>query len=249
MPELVEEIHQQTPNVGAVIVLVGHDEDAAVAQAAAVLVRLARLEPDDLFELGNLLGQLHFRGTAVLDVHDFPPQWEHAERLALSLRKTAESHGFGGIALREDEGAGGGLGGGACPSSVLKLWDAIDFALLLSIRLFVILVVLFFLSDHERIDQIELALNLFEHVLGQLARRAKGRALGGQRLFGLRREGGILDLGRHKDRQILLDERGLDLDLLLGLEELRNVRDDLVENVIDMGPALGGPDAVDERYL
>ena len=245
----MEQVDEETADVRPVVVLVGHDEDATVAQTGEVLVDLARLETEDLLQLCNFLGEFDLGGAGILDVHDFPPQWEHAESLALSLRKTAESHCFCGIALGKDEGAAGGVGGGAGPSSVLKFWDAIDFAVLLSIRLFVILIVLFFLRYDERIHEFQLALDLLQRLLGQLARRPERRRFRGQRLLGLRVEGRVLDLRRHKDREVLAHHRRFHLDLLLGLEVVHDVRDDLVGNVVDVGAALGGPDAVDEGDL
>ena len=56
-PVVVEEVNDQTLDVRAVLVLVGHDEQLAVAQAAQVStirVLLVVVQPQDLHDVGNL---------------------------------------------------------------------------------------------------------------------------------------------------------------------------------------------------
>ena len=97
-PEPMEEVHQQATDVAAVVVLVGHDHDAAVAQRAGVLVDLACLQAENLLELLDLL--VGVRITRRLDIDDLAPQRVDAEVGALLLTQAADDHALGAVALR-----------------------------------------------------------------------------------------------------------------------------------------------------
>ena len=94
VPQLVEQVDQQTADVTAVKILIGHDHDRPIPQVCGVLVLLTGGQSDDLLQLRDLLGLLHLRVTRVLDVQHLALEWVDAEGLALLLAQTAESHGL-----------------------------------------------------------------------------------------------------------------------------------------------------------
>ena len=95
MPELVEQIDEQTANVAAIQVLVCHNHDRPVAQVCGVCVLLATGESNDLLELRNLLGLLYLGVGGVLHVQHLALERVDAEQLALLLAEARESHRLG----------------------------------------------------------------------------------------------------------------------------------------------------------
>ena len=248
VPELVEQVDEQTANVRPVVILVRHDHDAAVAETCHVVVFLARLKTDDLLEFGNLLGLLNLGVGGVLHVQDLASERIDSVELALLLRETRDGHRLRTVSLGEDERALGGLGG-ASIDGIVELGNARDATLLLAIGLGVVLCVLGSLDGKDGLQNAELGDNLLEGVVGELGTASEGGDLGGKALLGLTGERGVLNQADDEDAEVLSNDRGLDLALLLGLQVVYDVGDDLVGDGIHVGAALAGPDAVDERRL
>ena len=95
VPQLVEEVDEQTANVTAVQILIRHDHYRAVAQVLHISVLLARGETDDLLELSDLLGLLDLGIARVLDVQHLTLEGIDTEQLALVLTETTQSHRLG----------------------------------------------------------------------------------------------------------------------------------------------------------
>ena len=92
MPELVEQIDQQTADVRSIQILIGHNHHGSIAQILHVRILLARRQTEDLLELRNLLGLLNLGVARVLHVQDLTLEWVDAEELALLLAQTAQRH-------------------------------------------------------------------------------------------------------------------------------------------------------------
>ena len=95
VPELVEQVHQQTADVAAIQVLVSHDHHGPVAQVGHVRILLARRQTQNLLQLRNLLGLLHLGVGRVLHVQHLALERVDTECLTLLLAQTAQSHGLG----------------------------------------------------------------------------------------------------------------------------------------------------------
>ena len=86
MPEFVEEVDQQATNVRTVIVLIGHNHHASIAQVRECLILLAGLKSQDLLQFCNLLGMFDLGIGCVLHVEDLTLERVDAIELALFLR-------------------------------------------------------------------------------------------------------------------------------------------------------------------
>ena len=95
MPELVEQIHQQSTDVAAVQVLVRHNHHRPIAQVCGGGVLLARRQSQNLLQLRNLLGLLHLGIRCVLHIQHLALERVDAEGLALLLAQTRQRHGLG----------------------------------------------------------------------------------------------------------------------------------------------------------
>lgn len=241
MPELVEEVDEETTDVRTILVLIGHDHHRTLSKARKIYVLGTAHETQDLLEFGDFLGVLHASIRRILHIQELTPQRLDSVLLALFLRQSGERHRFGGVSLREDERTLLTLDG-ACLERIVELRDARDAALLLAIGLGVILAVLRRLRLENAVHDREFADDFLEKVLRERARRCVG-----ENLLGLRGERRVLHEALDEDREVVLDEAGLDLGLFLGFEILDDGRRDLVDEAIHVLTALC-PDAVNERH-
>ena len=248
MPELVEQVDEQAPDVGSVIVLIGHDHDAPVAELGQARVLLPGLEPQNLLQLRNLLGMLDLGIRGVLHIQHLALERVDAVVFALLLRESRERHGLGRVPLGQDEGTLGRVLG-ARRHRIVQLGNARDAALLLPIRLAIVLGVLGGLDGENGLDNVQLGDDLLQRLVGELGTASERRDLGGQGLLGLARKRRILNERDDKHSQMLLDRRILGLALLLGLQILRNGSNNLIGDRVDVSPTFAGPDAVDEGRL
>lgn len=241
MPELVEEVDEKTPDVRAILVLIRHDHHGAVAKARETGLLGTTHETQDLLEFGDLLRMLNASIRSVLDVEELATKRLDAVVLALFLRETGESHRLSRISLRENERTLLALNG-ARLESIIELRDARDTALLLAVRLGVVLAILCRLSLEDVVDDGELADDLLEEVI-----RERARSRTGENLLRLRGERRVLHETLDKDREVILDETGLDLGLLFGFQVFDDMSCDLVDDAVHVLTTLR-PDAVDERH-
>ncbi len=241
MPELVEEVDEETPDVRPILVLIRHDHHGAVAKARETCLLRTAHETQNLLELGDFLRVLHASIRSILDVEELASKWLHSVLLALFLRETGESHRLRGIALRQDERTLLTLNRTRL-ECIIELRDARDTALLLAIRLGVILTVLGRLCLEDVIHDGKLTDDLLEEVIGE---RAGSRTR--QNLLGLRGERRVLHETLDKDREVVLDETGLDLGLLFGFEIFDDMPGNLVDDAVHVLAALR-PDAVHKGH-
>lgn len=241
MPELVEEVDEETADVRAILVLIGHDHHRAIAEACEIHVLGTAHETQDLLEFGDLLGVLDASICRIFDVEELATKRLDSVLLALFLRQSGERHRLGGVSLRQDERALLALNG-ARLESIVELRDARDAALLLAVRLRIVLAVLCRLRLEDAVHDRELADDFLEKVLRERARRCAG-----ENFLGLRGERRVLHEALDEDREMILDEAGLDLGLLFGFEVVDDRRRDLVDESVHVLAALR-PDAVDERH-
>ena len=177
----------------------------------------------------------------ILHIQELATKRLHSLVLALFLCETRESHRLRRIALRQNECTLLALDG-ARLERIVELGNACDTALLLAIRLGVILAVLGRLSLQNMIHNGELADNLLQKVV-----RERARSRTRQNLLGLRGERRVLHQALHEDREMILDETGLDLGLLFGFKVFYDMRGNLVDDAVHVLATLG-PDAVHKGH-
>ena len=95
VPELVEQIDQQTTNVGPIQILIRHDHHRPVAQVLHIRILFARRQANDLLQLRDLLGVLHLRVARVLHIEHLTLERVDTEELALLLAQTTQCHRLG----------------------------------------------------------------------------------------------------------------------------------------------------------
>lgn len=95
MPELMKEIDEETTDVRAILVLIGHDHHGALAKARETGLLRTTHETQDLLEFGDFLRVLDASIGSVLDVQELATKRLHAVVLPLFLRETGESHRLG----------------------------------------------------------------------------------------------------------------------------------------------------------
>ena len=151
MPQLVKQINQQSANMGAVVILVGHDEDTTVPQGLHVCVFLATFQPNDLFQVCNFFCLFHFANRRVFYVQQLTLQWEYAVILALVLRQTRQSHGFSRVAFCKNKRAFMAFSGSSV-EGIVQLWHTSELGLLLAIGFCILFVILDTLLGDDFID-------------------------------------------------------------------------------------------------
>ena len=107
-PVAVDEVDDEALDVRAVVVLVGHDHQVAVAQRLVrgrIRVVLALLQPEDLLELRDLLVRHDGRVVGVAHVEQLAAQREDAIVVATDNGEAGDGEGLGRVTLGDDERA------------------------------------------------------------------------------------------------------------------------------------------------
>ena len=100
-PKMVEKIHNQPFDVAAVVVLVGHDHDVAVAERLGVGVNATNVQTHNLHNVLHF-GVLHHRLIlGVSHIQQFTFQRKYTKIISPNDRQPRNGQGFGGISLRQ----------------------------------------------------------------------------------------------------------------------------------------------------
>ena len=202
MPEFMKQIDEQTADMTAVVILIGHDENGTVAKTRRVCVLLARHQTHNLLQLRNLLRLLHLGVRRVLHIQHLALERIHAKVLALFLRQTRQCHRLRRITLGQDQRALGRL----CSARIhciVQLRNARNARLFLAVRLAVVLRILGRLCLQDRLHHAQFRDHLLQRLLREFRTGPEGGHLRSQRLLGLRRETGVLDQTHDEHTQMI----------------------------------------------
>ena len=245
----MEKVNQETLDVGAVVVLIGHDHDMTVAEALGGLVRGAVAEAEDLLDVVNL-GVVHDLIVAcVTNVEKLTAEREDAVSIATDDGETGHRECLRRVTLGEDEGAVLGVAA-ARVVGVIELGNAGEPGSLLAVRLFHLLALLEGRPGEDLLDDTAAHHLLDDLVAGLVLAAEVGRA-GVERFLGLRVKRGVLNESVDKHPEVVLDVSSLEVlaRLLLLLDLLEELTRHLIGDLIDVRAALHGANAVDEGHL
>lgn len=137
-PKLVDEVDEQALDVRAVVVLVGHDHELAVAEGLVhrlFVVLLAVLEAEDLLDVRDLLVVGDLLGRGITCVEELSSKREYSVAVAADNAQARDRQRLGRVSLRQDEGTVLAVALVASVVGVAELLDAHKALLLLAARL------------------------------------------------------------------------------------------------------------------
>ena len=249
---MMDEVDDQALDVGAVLILAGHDHHLAIPQAFDVvhgLVLLLYCNPtiltrSDISLFGDLLdiGFPHVQQLPLQRVDSIVVLAHHAD--------PRHGQSLGRVPLSEDQGTprtilGSGLVG------VVQLWDSSKLGSFLPLLRLAQLVLRPELAPHQhRLDD-----PCLSHILLELIRKfalgAKALSYQNHRLLGLRVKSGIFYKTAHENPHVIFNLLGryFHPSLVLLVDALYQRLDHHVCHMVHMLATLQGSDAVDEANL
>lgn len=248
---MVQEVDEQALDVRAVMVLIGHDHDFAIAKISDIFVFLSWRDSNNLAEVLNLWIVAHLLDGCLSNIQKLTPERKHAVFVAADDLDSGECQCFGGVSLGQDDGTvltffSTGVVG------IFEFWDAEQLVLLpASSEVLSHLGLLFRSRDlHDEINDTRVE-NLLHEGIRQLNLTSEVVSLCVERLLRLRVEGRILNLSINEHPQVVLDVLWLDHGLLLVLfvDDLNDLFRYLVGDVLDMSATARRADTVDETDL
>mmetsp|Transcript_58836 Transcript_58836/g.168974 ORF Transcript_58836/g.168974 Transcript_58836/m.168974 type:complete len:955 (+) Transcript_58836:1131-3995(+) len=256
-PPRVDQIDDQALDVGAIVILVGHDHDGAIPETLELLVvLLVQIEAHDLDDVLNLLVRHHLLQGRVTHVEQFTPQGEDAVLVSADNTEAGDGQRLGRVSLGQDEGACVRILA-ASVVGILQLRHASQPIDLAGFRRQILSEgnLRFRHCGHQ--DQVADATirNFLQELFGQLAAGAKLGLFRHQSFLGLRVEGRVLDEAPDEDPQVSLDVVRLDVDpalhyfLALLLDLAQDRLHNLVRDVRHVRASADGADGVHEAHL
>ena len=196
-PVKVEKVDQQALDVAPIDIGVGHDQDAAIAQVFRVSVLHVLLQPQNLFQLLNLLVAHQLRRRRLAHVQQLALERKDAVVVAPDHRQAAHDTGLGRVALGQNERAFVRLGA-ARLVRVVQLGNVGQRKTFFPVALFE--AVLFFkCGQTDRLVHHAGLGHLFDKIVAQVALAPKVFGRRHELLFGLARKGRVLHQTPHKD--------------------------------------------------
>ncbi len=116
---MVQKINDEALDMAAIVVLIGHDHELSVPQAAHVLVVFSELKPHDLHDVLNFFILHNLSVVRLTNIQRFAFERENTVRVTANNGESTYSKGFGTIPFREDQRAEFSL----CSSSQICIFE------------------------------------------------------------------------------------------------------------------------------
>ncbi len=102
---MVQKVNDEALDVAAVVVLIRHDHELSIPEAAHVLVIFPELKPHDLHDILNFFVFHDLSVIRFTNIQRLPFQRENTVGVAANNCESTDSEGFGTIPFREDQRA------------------------------------------------------------------------------------------------------------------------------------------------